>query len=167
MATVLKHQPSNSTSEDDDDGVDCPLSGAEALAACKEFASVTSTDTGLAMMMLQKNQWDLQRAINAYQDLTRGKSKSSHKQTETKNRKPTTLVICLNTRNFHYVFLYYSESDVKQMKAEESNTISVPKDDKTKAKTRFKLLSWNIDGLDEQENTIEIRTRGVIDVIKR
>jgi hypothetical protein len=54
------------------------------------------------------------------------------------------------------------------MKPEESTTtVLTPNDDKTKAKTRFKLLSWNIDGLDEQENTIEIRTRGVIDVIKR
>jgi len=48
------------------------------------------------------------------------------------------------------------------MKAEENSTVS-----ESKVKTRFKLLSWNIDGLDEQENTIEIRTRGVIDVIKR
>ncbi len=31
--------------------------------------------------------------------------------------------------------------------------------------THFKLLSWNIDGLDE--HSIEIRTQGVIDVIKR
>jgi hypothetical protein len=31
--------------------------------------------------------------------------------------------------------------------------------------TNFKLLSWNIDGLDE--HSIEIRTQGVIDVIKR
>jgi hypothetical protein len=139
MATVLKRYPSNSTSEDDDDGVDCPLSGPEALAACKEFASVTSTDTGLAMMMLQKNGWDLQRAINAYQDLTSEKPKLSRKQTEA-----------------------ISESDIKRMKAEESTTVS-----ETKVKTRFKLLSWNIDGLDEQENTIETRTRGVIDVIKR
>jgi hypothetical protein len=53
------------------------------------------------------------------------------------------------------------------MKAEESTTVLAPNDDKTKVKTRFKLLSWNIDGLDEQENTIEIRTRGVIDAIKR
>ncbi len=60
------------------------------------------------------------------------------------------------------------ESDSKRMKPEESTTtVLTPNDDKTKAKTRFKLLSWNIDGLDEQENTIEIRTRGVIDVIKR
>ena len=32
---------------------------------------------------------------------------------------------------------------------------------------RFKLLSWNIDGLDEQANTIDIRTRGVVKVIQR
>jgi hypothetical protein len=49
------------------------------------------------------------------------------------------------------------------VKTEETTAVS----DKTKVKTRFKLLSWNIDGLDEQENTIEMRTRGVIDVIKR
>ena len=34
-------------------------------------------------------------------------------------------------------------------------------------KKKFKLLSWNIDGLDEQENTLAVRTRGVIEVIKR
>ncbi len=86
---MLKHHLSNSTSEeedDDDDGVDCPLSGAEALAVCKEFASTTSTDTGLAMMMLQQNEWNLQRAIDAYQNSTGGKTKS-------KNGKSTTLVI--------------------------------------------------------------------------
>jgi hypothetical protein len=56
--------------------------------------------------------------------------------------------------------LYYSESISKRIKAEENDTT-------IKSKKYFKLLSWNIDGLDEQENTIEIRTRGVIDVIKR
>ncbi|CAF1357402.1 unnamed protein product [Adineta steineri] len=60
-----------------------------------------------------------------------------------------------------------STSDVKPVKCEPSITTSVPIDNKTNAKTRFKVLSWNIDGLDEQENTIDIRTRGVIDVIKR
>lgn len=40
-------------------------------------------------------------------------------------------------------------------------------DQSSTTKNRFKLLSWNIDGLDEQENTIETRTRGVIEVIKR
>jgi hypothetical protein len=36
-----------------------------------------------------------------------------------------------------------------------------------KSTKRFKVMSWNIDGLDEQENTIEMRTRGVVNVIKR
>ncbi|CAF1020838.1 unnamed protein product [Adineta steineri] len=103
---------------------------------------MTDTNTGLAMMMLQKNQWNLQRAANAYQDSMQGRSKASQKQT-------------------------VSTSDVKRVKIEPSTTTSVPIDNKTNAKTRFKVLSWNIDGLDEQENTFDIRTRGVIDVIKR
>ncbi|CAF1103478.1 unnamed protein product [Adineta steineri] len=152
MTTISKRHPSNSTSEDDDDaddGMECPLSGAEALAVCKEFASMTETNTGLAMMMLQKNEWNLQRAVNAYHDSMQGKSKASQKQTKSKVEKPILT------------------SDVKRVKIEPSTTTSVPIDNKTNAKTRFKVLSWNIDGLDEQEKTIDIRTRGVIDVIKR
>lgn len=95
MATVLKRQPSNSTSGDDDDGIECPLSGAEALAACKEFAAATETDTGLAMMMLQNNGWDLQRAISAYQNSKQGKSKSSRKQASSKNSKTAPFVCFL------------------------------------------------------------------------
>lgn len=129
MIKTFKRHTSNSSSNDDnddDDGVDCPLSGPEALAVCKEFASITNTDTGLAMMMLQQNGWDLQRALAAYQGLSNNKSKSKRtKSTTVENDNPTT------------------------------------------AKPRFKLLSWNIDGLDEQEHTIETRTQGVIDVIKR
>lgn len=53
------------------------------------------------------------------------------------------------------------------MKSENTADISEKISDETTAKKRFKILSWNIDGLDEKENTIEIRTRGVIDVIKR
>jgi hypothetical protein len=105
MTTVLKRHPSNSTSEDDDDGVECPFSGAEALATCKEFASVTSTDTGLAMMMLQTNNWDLQRAISAYQDSKTGKAKSSRKQTESKIRKPTPSVVFLGYEQIHLSFI--------------------------------------------------------------
>jgi hypothetical protein len=138
MTTILKRRSSNSTSDDDEE-VDCPLNGAEALAACKQFASVTNTDSGLAMMMLQKNGWNLERAIGAYQDLAQGKSKPPSKQIEPNNSAP----------------------EVKRMKAEETTS------SETKVKTRFKILSWNIDGLDEQQNTIEIRTRGIIDIIKR
>ncbi|CAF0849337.1 unnamed protein product [Adineta steineri] len=66
----------------------CSLSGAEALAVCNEFASMTDTNTGLAMMMLQKNEWNLQRAVNAYRDSIQGKSKTSSKQTKSKIEKP-------------------------------------------------------------------------------
>ncbi|UJR14900.1 hypothetical protein I4U23_001884 [Adineta vaga] len=150
MTTVLKHHRSNSTSEDDDDGIECPLSGAEALAACKEFAAVTSTDTGLAMMMLQKNEWNLQRAISAYQNSIPSKSKPSKKQTKVKVEKATI------------------ENNTKRTKVEDITSMTLPMDAQTiKTKTRFKLLSWNIDGLDEQENTIETRTHGVVDIIKR
>ena len=55
----------------------------------------------------------------------------------------------------------------KRKKIEETTTVTTVNDEETKSSTRFKLLSWNIDGLDEQENTIETRTHGVIDVIKR
>ncbi|CAF0964540.1 unnamed protein product [Adineta ricciae] len=148
MTGILKRQPSNSTSEDDE-GVECPLSGAEALAVCKEFAAATSTDTGLAMMMLQKNEWNLEQAITAYNNSIRSRSKSTTSAKQVKLNAPT-------------------EADAKRAKTKDVPSVTAPGEDPTlKAKTRFKLLSWNIDGLDEQENTIETRTRGVIDVIKR
>ena len=87
MAKVLQHHRSNSTSEDDDAGMECPLSGPQALAACKEFASATSTDTGLAMMMLQQNGWDLQRAIDVYHNTTQEKTKSKTKKSASSNSK--------------------------------------------------------------------------------
>ncbi|CAF1426952.1 unnamed protein product [Adineta steineri] len=132
MTTISKRHPSNSTSEDDDDydEMKCSLSGAEALAVCKEFASTTDTNTGLAMMMLQKNEWNLQRAVNAYQDSMQGKSKASQKQT-------------------------ISTSDVKRVKIEPSITTSVPIDNKTNAKTLllipFKFPSEEPDAIFLQE----------------
>ena len=69
------------------------------------------------MMMLQKNNWNLQQAIDAYQ--------IQNDSNKTSNSK--------RVKNVKY----------------------------------FKVLSWNIDGLDEQQNTIDVRTRGVINVIQR
>lgn len=88
MAATLKRQSSNSGSDEDDDGVACPLSGAEALAACKQFAAATDTNTGLGMMMLQKNGWDVQQAISAYQNSTVGQSKAVRKPTKPKKTSP-------------------------------------------------------------------------------
>ena len=70
MSSVLKRRVSNSSTSSDE-AIECPLNGTEALAVCKEFALKTSTDTGLAMMMLQKNGWNLEQAINAYEKSTK------------------------------------------------------------------------------------------------
>lgn len=110
MASKTKREETSS-----DDEIECPYSGSEALKICKEFAAKTKTDSALAMMILQKNGWDLDRAINAYSQ------NSKKKRSKTDDQK----------------------------------------------KNRFKILSWNIDGLDEQQNTLQIRTRSVIGVIQK
>ena len=102
MTSTIQRYPSTSASDDDDNEIDCPLSGTEALAACKEFASITNTDTGLAMMLLQKNRWDLQDAISAYYHLENDKSKSACQQTESKSQKQRSFVIFFSfMKNFH------------------------------------------------------------------
>jgi hypothetical protein len=52
------------------DNDQCSLTDTESLTLCEEFASVTNTDTGLALMMLQKNGWNLEHAVSAYFDLS-------------------------------------------------------------------------------------------------
>ena len=137
MTSVLKRQPSNSSKDEgeSDEEIECPSSDAEALAACKEFASVTSTNTGLAMMMLQKNGWNLKQAIDAYQNSTQPISKPARKVMKTDDEAITTPSTVNNAE--------------------------------MKATKHLKVMSWNIDGLDEQEKTLETRTRGVVNVIKR
>ncbi|CAF3810090.1 unnamed protein product [Adineta steineri] len=66
--------------------------------------------------------------------------------------------------------------DLKQMNSHKSNdgqNQTFPLDKRTvstnnglsNVKTQFKLLSWNIDGLDE--DALEIRTRSIVDIIKK
>ncbi len=45
--------------EDEEDDENLP-SGAECMKRCREFASITETDTALAMFYLQNNKWDLE-----------------------------------------------------------------------------------------------------------
>ena len=49
----------NDENDEDDDDSQRP-SGAECLARCKQFASVTNTDNALAMFYLQENDWDVE-----------------------------------------------------------------------------------------------------------
>ena len=45
--------------EDEEEDENLP-SGAECMKRCREFASITETDTALAMFYLQNNKWDLE-----------------------------------------------------------------------------------------------------------
>ncbi|CAF3846745.1 unnamed protein product [Rotaria sp. Silwood1] len=58
----------------------CPLTDTQTLVLCQEFASVTNTDINLAKIILQENQWNLERAVSIYFDLKIDESKSSMKR---------------------------------------------------------------------------------------
>jgi hypothetical protein len=50
------------------DNHQCPLASTEIFTLCKEFALVTNTNTDIAMIMLQENEWNLEQAVNVYLD---------------------------------------------------------------------------------------------------
>jgi hypothetical protein len=58
--------------------LECSLTNTEVFALCQEFASITNTDTDLAMIMLQENGWNLEQAICNYLDLAIDKSKTDN-----------------------------------------------------------------------------------------
>ncbi|CAF1174310.1 unnamed protein product [Rotaria sordida] len=118
------------------DNDECSLTDTQILALCKEFASITNTDTTLAKMILQENQWNLERAVSIYFDLLIDETKSSIKEINNQYQN--------------------SELNIKSI---------IPHIELSNIKKNFKLLSWNIDGLDEY--ALEIRTQGVIDIIKK
>lgn len=61
-----------------------------------------------------------------------------------------------------------SQLMANKMNENKTGTLSSSSTDvELKAKKHLKLLSWNIDGLDRYRETLAIRTRGIIDVIKR
>ncbi|CAF4690038.1 unnamed protein product [Rotaria sp. Silwood1] len=127
----------NHTLESDSSTTDnntCPLTDTQTLVLCQEFASVTNTDINLAKIILQENQWNLERAVSIYFDLTIDESKSSMKKID---------------------------SSIPIDNQYENSELNI-----TNVKLRnFKLLSWNIDGLDQY--ALEIRTQGIIDIIKK
>lgn len=55
-------------------------SNTEIFELCKEFALITNTDTDLAMIILQQNQWNLEQAVCAYIDLGINETKLSVKK---------------------------------------------------------------------------------------
>ncbi|CAM4805478.1 unnamed protein product [Rotaria magnacalcarata] len=117
------------------DDNECPLTDAEVSTLCQEFTSIANIDIDFAMNLLKGNQWNLERAVSAYFDSAICESLNS-------SNMPSSLSIANQYQN-------------SNMNSESMTT----------GTKRFKLMSWNIDGLDEY--AAEIRTRGVIDVIKK
>jgi hypothetical protein len=96
MTNTLKSHPANSITDE------CPLTSTEILAVCKEFASITNTDTDLAMIMLQQNRWNLEHAICAYLDLSIDKQKSSIKKMNEQYQASSVFVFLnIKSNNFH------------------------------------------------------------------
>jgi hypothetical protein len=65
-------------------------------------------------------------------------------------------------------FFFRVSTSEQQMDADQ-NAVLPPASTKVglKIKKHFKLLSWNIDGLDSLQDTLAMQTGGVIDVIIR
>ncbi|XP_075777254.1 tyrosyl-DNA phosphodiesterase 2 [Pelodiscus sinensis] len=102
---------------------------------CAEFASITSSDLGLARSYLEGSDWHMQRALNAFFE-------PPLEPRDVGERRPPEPCIDLTT-------------DVTTSSADANKADCVQQEDDS----RFSLITWNIDGLDlgnQQE-----RARGV------
>lgn len=108
---------------------------AECDRRCREFAAITDTDTALAMFFLQDRDWDLEKSISDYfQSLDAENGRS------------------------------FSASTLLPIKDVPSLGAGLPEGEKTKEFVdpephRIRLMSWNIDGLDQ--NNIQTRAKAV------
>jgi hypothetical protein len=88
MASTLKRHPSDS------DNDECPLTSDEASNSCKKFASITNTDTALAMMILQENKWNLEHALCSYLDSTEDRTKYPSEQIVYNHHQTSSVFFC-------------------------------------------------------------------------
>lgn len=160
----FKSKKNESESDSDQKSSEQTPNGAECLKRCKEFAERTGTDTALAMFYLQETNWNLEKGLNAYFDATDNKSSK--------------IVACFDVEKLDDdEDRQRGKSPSKKAKSsrEESpdQTVSVDVNDETETKKGtlmekgkyFKILSWNIDGLDA--TSIEARTIGVVNKVKK
>lgn len=123
--------------EDDEDVPD--------VATCQrlveEFASVTGTDEALAQFYLQDRKWDLERSVNAYFETKNG---GGGIRVIKDGEEPELLVTF----------------DSKMVSLLESSSGRVSTD----APESFKLITWNLDGLDSKH--LKKRTKAVANIIE-
>lgn len=144
---------------------------------CKEFASITGTDSACAQFYLQDRKWDLEMSVNDFfEDRARGSSVTHNGE---KNETDVVLVldgsqdglaaaasIVLRESNLYKdnqattsrAKVNESSSQVKAIQ----NTVVNPR--KSGFPEIFKFISWNIDGLDDKN--LKVRTNAVTDYVK-
>lgn len=124
-----------SDSEEDNKDDSSLPSAAECESRCQMFAEVTGTDTALAMFYLQDLQWDVDRALNKFYEAQGEQESKGSKRKQEDDEE-------------------HSRS-LKMSRGEEMDP----------EPHRIRLLSWNIDGLDEV--AIQRRTKAVCELINK
>ncbi|CAF0776626.1 unnamed protein product [Didymodactylos carnosus] len=172
MSTPREDRVSDVDEEDEEDS-ECPDSSV-CLRLCKDFVTATETDRALAMMFLQQNKWQIDAAVNAYFDSTRGTSPNENHEklkrigtylkmgSQTDDRNASSKIDKKRSNTIKEENTDCSERKTLKI---DSQAVSDNLTATTTKESRFKILSWNIDGLDNV--ILEARTRGVCDVIKR
>lgn len=108
-----------------------------ASALVSQFAEITGTDVACGQFYLQDRNWDLQRSLDAYF-----------------RAKQTSGLQILDDGDEPQVVFNINKDIVKFL---ESATTTRPP-------SEFRLLSWNLDGLDDRN--LKIRTKGVTKILK-
>lgn len=143
-STSAPELPSSTTVSDpateEEDSIENEIlpSREECQTLTEQFAEVTGTDTALAQFFLQDRQWNLEKSVNAYFESRKGGVK------------------VLNDGEQPELVVTFDSKMVSAL--EEGAEVS------TVAPTRFRLLTWNIDGL-EQSN-LKKRTKAIIKIIE-
>ncbi|CAH1797223.1 unnamed protein product [Owenia fusiformis] len=132
------------------------LTGQQCDERCKEFASITGTDTALAMFYLQDRNWNLERSLDAFFESGTG---DSAPPIPSVNQSAVSAEGASDTAKNHN-----HGHDERGMKR--SAAVAMPEEGEPDTDNkRIRLMSWNIDGLDEKN--LETRTDAVIDTILR
>ncbi|XP_057370776.1 tyrosyl-DNA phosphodiesterase 2-like [Daphnia carinata] len=118
----------------------------EAADLVTKFAEVTGTDTACAQFYLQDRDWDLQRSLDAYF----GAKKSGGVHVLTDGDEPQ-IVFNIN-------------KDVANKLAEAEDVAKFLETATTKPPSEFRMISWNIDGLDDRN--LKMRTKSVVKILQ-
>ncbi|CAH8870359.1 unnamed protein product [Trichobilharzia szidati] len=146
---MKKYQQSTSHKLTDVENAEGSLDGKDTyLDKCIAFAEITNTDRALAMMYLQKYDWDLKVSVDIYFSRQQEKSKALQERMSRKRKADESDVIILSSS---------SDSLDNSLNEQMSTKDSVEK------MAILTVLSWNIQGLEKA--SLNKRMEAVADTI--